>query len=50
MGTDRNEVADQLARQSFLCLLVGPEPALGMSAMAAMGVISDWRRRKDKEH
>ena len=39
MGIDWNEIADQLARQGSPFLLTGPEPALGMSAKTARGVI-----------
>jgi len=41
MGICGNEVADQLARHYFLCPLVGPEPALGISTKVARGVIRD---------
>jgi hypothetical protein len=50
MGIDGNEVADQLARQGSSHPLIGPEPALGISAKVARGVIRDWTSRKHKEH
>jgi hypothetical protein len=37
MGIDGNEIADQLARQGFSHSLIGPEPALGISAKVARG-------------
>jgi hypothetical protein len=50
MGIDGNEMDDQLARQGSSHPLIGPEPALGISAKVAMGVIRDWKSRKHKEH
>jgi ribonuclease HI len=37
MGIDGNEITDQLARQGFSHPLIGPEPALGISANVARG-------------
>jgi hypothetical protein len=37
MGIDGNEIADQLARQDSSHPLIGPEPALGISANVARG-------------
>lgn len=37
MGIDGNEVADHLARQGSSHPLIGPEPALGISAKVARG-------------
>jgi ribonuclease HI len=50
MGIDGNEIADQLARQGSSHPLTGPEPALGISAKVARGVIRDWTSRKHEEH
>jgi hypothetical protein len=50
MGTDGNEIADQLARQGSSHPFTGPEPALGISAKVAMGVIRDWMSMKYNEH
>jgi len=50
MGTDRNETADQLARQSSSHPLTIPHPILGISARVARGVIRDWTSRKHEEH
>jgi hypothetical protein len=50
MGIDGNETADQLARQGSLHPLIGPEPAFGISAKVARGVITDWTSRKHEEH
>jgi hypothetical protein len=50
MGIDGNEIADQLARQGSSHPFTGPEPALGISAKVARGVITDWTSRKHKEH
>jgi hypothetical protein len=49
MGIDWNEIADRLARQGFPLLLIRAEPALGMSAKTARGVIRGWMIRKHKE-
>ena len=49
-GTERNEKADQSARQGSSCPLLGPEPALGISAKVARGMISKWMNKKDKEY
>jgi hypothetical protein len=47
MGTDVNEIGDQLARQGSSHPLTGPEPALGISAKVAREVIRDCTSRKD---
>jgi ribonuclease HI len=39
MGFDGNEKADRLAREGSPDPLIGPEPALGVSAKVARGVI-----------
>jgi hypothetical protein len=39
MRIDGNEIADQLARQGSSLPLIGPKPALGLSAKVARGVI-----------
>jgi hypothetical protein len=39
MGNGGNEITDQLARESSSHPLTGPEPALGVSAKVAKGVI-----------
>ena len=46
MGIDGNEIADHLAIESSSHSLIGPEPALVISANVALGVISDWTSRK----
>jgi hypothetical protein len=38
-GNDGNETADQYARHGSSLPLTGPEPALGISAKVARGVI-----------
>jgi hypothetical protein len=50
MGIDGNEIADQLARQGSSHPLIGPEPALGVSAKVVRVVIRDWTSRKHEEH
>jgi hypothetical protein len=49
MGIDGNEMADQLARQASSCPLIGPESALGISAMVAREVIRGWTNRNQEE-
>jgi ribonuclease HI len=49
-GIEGNEKADQSARQGSSCPLFGPEPALGISAKVARGVISIWMNKKRKEY
>ena len=49
MGIAGNEIAHQLAREDSSCLLIGPKPALAISAEVARGVIRDWTRRKPEE-
>jgi ribonuclease HI len=44
-----NERANQLARQGSSHPLIGPEPALGISAKVARGVTRDWTSRKHEE-
>jgi hypothetical protein len=41
MGIKGNKIADQLARECSSHPLIGPEPALGISAKIARGVIRD---------
>jgi hypothetical protein len=50
MGIDGSEIADQLARQGSSHPLIGPKPALGISAKVGRGVIRDWTSRKHEEH
>jgi hypothetical protein len=50
MGIDGNEIADQLARQGSSHPLVGPDPAFGIPAKVAKGVIRDCMCRKREEH
>jgi hypothetical protein len=50
MGNNRNETADQLARQDSSHLLTGPQPTLGVCAKATRGVIRNWTGRKHEEH
>ena len=45
MGIDINEIAYQLARDSSSHMLIGPEPALSISAKVAMRVIMDCMSR-----
>jgi hypothetical protein len=49
MGIDGNEIADQLARQGSTHPLIGPEPALDISAKFARGIVRDWTSRKHEE-
>jgi len=49
-GIEGNEKADQSARQGSSCPLLGPEPALGISAKVAREVISRWMNKKRKEY
>jgi hypothetical protein len=49
MGIDRNEMADQLARQGSSQPLTGPKPALIISARAANRVIRDWTSSAHEE-
>jgi len=46
MGTDGNEMGDELARQGSSHPLMGPVPSLGISAKVASRVIRDWTHRK----
>jgi hypothetical protein len=46
IGIDVNEIDDQLARVGSSHLLIGPEPALSISAKVATRVITDWMSRK----
>jgi hypothetical protein len=46
MGTDGNEITDQLVRQDSSHPLIGPEPDLGITAKVARGVIRGWKSRK----
>jgi hypothetical protein len=46
MRIDGNEIADQLARQGSSLPLIVPQPALGISAKVARGVIRGWMSRK----
>ena len=41
MGIDENEMADNLAGEGSSDPLTGPQPALGISAKLARGVIRD---------
>ena len=50
MGFDGNEIAEELAKQSYSHLLIGPEPAIGVTAKVARRVIRDWINRKHEEH
>jgi len=50
MGTGVNEVADQSTKQGFSHPLVGTEPALGILAEVARGVIRAWKNRKYEEY
>jgi ribonuclease HI len=50
LGIEGNGIADQLAGQGSSHPLIGPEPALGISAKAAREMIRDWTSRKRKEH
>jgi hypothetical protein len=50
MGTGVNEVADRSTKQGFSHPLVGIEPALGILAEVARGVIRAWKSRKHEEY
>ena len=50
MGIGVNEVADQSTKQGFTHPLVGTEPALGILAEVARGVIRACKSRKHKEY
>jgi len=41
-----NEITEQLAREGFLQLFIGPEHALEISAEVPAGAIRDWMNRK----
>jgi hypothetical protein len=47
---ETNEIIDQLARQCSSLTLTGPEPALGVSAKVATGVIRAWMSREHEEY
>jgi len=49
MGVDRNEIADQLARECSSHPLIGLDPALGISPKVARGVMRDWISRKHED-
>jgi hypothetical protein len=46
VGNDVNDISDQLDRDSSSHLLIGLEPAIGISAKFATRVITDWMNRK----
>jgi hypothetical protein len=50
VGIDGNEIADGSAKQGSSHSLIGPEPALGIPAKVARGVIRDWTSRKHEAH
>jgi hypothetical protein len=50
MEIDGNEMAEQLAKQGPSHPFTGPQPALGVSAKVARGVIRDWTSSKRKKH
>jgi hypothetical protein len=50
MQIDGHETADQLARQGSKLPLIGPQPALGISAKVARGVIKGWTSRKHEKY
>jgi hypothetical protein len=50
MRIDRNEIADQLARQGSSHALTGPDPALGQSTKFARRVNTDWTSRIHEQH
>jgi hypothetical protein len=47
---DRNETADQLARQVSAVPLTGPLSSFGISAKVVRGLIRDCMSRKHEEH
>jgi hypothetical protein len=49
-GIVDNETADQLARAGSDHLLIGPEPACGISIGVAKKAVRDWMSRKHQEH
>lgn len=50
MGIGVNEVADQSTKQGFSHPLVGTEPALGILAEVARGIIRAWKSSKHEEY
>jgi hypothetical protein len=46
LGTDGNEIIEQLATERPSHPLIGPEPALGISVNVARGEIRYWINRK----
>lgn len=50
MGIDESEIADHLAIEGSSHPLIEPEPAFGISAKVATGVISNWTSRKHYKH
>jgi hypothetical protein len=49
IGINRNEIADGSTKQGSSHSLIGPEPAHGISAKVARGVIRYWTSRKHEE-
>jgi hypothetical protein len=49
MRIDGNEITEHLSREGSSHTHTGPEPASGMSARVARGVIRDWMNRKREE-
>jgi len=50
MGIGVNEVTDQSTKQGFSHPPVGTEPALGICAVVARGMIRSWTGMKHKEY
>jgi ribonuclease HI len=49
-GIEGNEKGNQSARQGSSCPLLRSEPALGIYAKVARGVIKRWMNKKHKEY
>jgi hypothetical protein len=48
MGSDGNEIADELGRYGSSHHLTMPEPALGIPVKVAREVIRGWKRRETR--
>jgi ribonuclease HI len=49
-GIVAHETADQLAKLGFECLLIGPEPASGISVGVTKKAVREWIHRDHKKH
>jgi hypothetical protein len=50
MGIDGIKITDPIAREGSSHPLIGSEPALGISAKVARGLIRDWTNRRHEVH